>query len=1093
MHDILLPAKVAFRARVAGNIVKQLLQPERVERVTIERDQTRRSRTWRIKRPDGPVTLITARRLTNYSADEVLLVPRSSLPEDVTSLQSFPSRARWIIPEPSEPEGDAAVAEAEERCERVHASWRRQFYFIEEERSDGDIITPGLRPPQIGALHAVLAHWKVTDAPATIVMPTGTGKTETMLAVLVHERLPRLLVVVPTATLRNQLANKFLALGVLRSFGVIGSEALYPVVGTLEHRFRTPEEAETYFRCCNVVVTTMNVVSGMSEEVRRKIAEMSSHLFIDEAHHIRAPSWEDFRSHFLKKPILQFTATPFRNDGRHVDGKIIFNYPLRKAQEEGYFKPITFHSIRDYRPEEGDVKIARLAVAQLENDIAAGFEHIVMARAATVKRATELYALYQEIAPEHAPILLHSRLGVRQRRRALERLRSRESRVVVCVDMLGEGFDLPELKIAALHDVHKSLAITLQFVGRFTRARPDLGDATAIANIADTKVQDSLRELYSEDPDWNQLLRQLSEGATTRQVERAEFLEGFVDVPEEIPLQNIFPKMSTVVYRTRCARWSPERVRRVFPDQRILGKPTLNPGERVLVFVTREREPVSWGDVRGLENTTWDLYLLHWNEEQGLLYINSSNNDSLHEELAKAVAGADVDRIRGDQVFRSLSGINRLMLMNLGLNHSLSRAVRFTMYTGGDIGTGLTEAQLQNKIKSNLFGRGFENGGKASIGCSHRGRIWSYKIADDISAWVEWCQAIGRKLLDNSIDTAEILQHVLRPQETRERPPLVPLVIEWSEAFVHREGIMDVEIRGERVPFYEASLELVSHDRESPLRFRVSTGENSAIYEISFRENGVDYVPVGLEEAVLVVNRKRLSLSEAFQNEPPILRFENGAFLIYDRLYTPRLGDRAPFDRERIEAWDWSGTNLKKESQTLSKDTDSVQYGVIQELLRPDRNLEYDIVFDDDAAHEAADVVAIKVNDDRLIVHLFHCKYSKESEPGARVDDLYAVCGQAQRSVFWKGDVTGLFEHLRRRELKRLEQHDVSRFERGNLDRLAEIERQAPYLDPEFTIYVVQPGLSKARAGVDQLELLAVTELYLQETYAIDLGVIASP
>lgn len=270
MHDILLPAKVAFRARVAGNIVKQLLQPERVERVTIERDQTRRSRTWRIKRPDGPVTLITARRLTNYSADEVLLVPRSSLPEDVTSLQSFPSRARWIIPEPSEPEGDAAVAEAEERCERVRASWRRQFYFIEEERSDGDIITPGLRPPQIGALHAVLAHWKVTDAPATIVMPTGTGKTETMLAVLVHERLPRLLVVVPTATLRNQLANKFLALGVLRSFGVIGSEALYPVVGTLEHRFRTPEEAETYFWCCNVVVTTMNVVSGMSEEVRRK-------------------------------------------------------------------------------------------------------------------------------------------------------------------------------------------------------------------------------------------------------------------------------------------------------------------------------------------------------------------------------------------------------------------------------------------------------------------------------------------------------------------------------------------------------------------------------------------------------------------------------------------------------------------------------------------------------------------------------------------------------------------------------------------------------------------------------------------------------
>ena len=39
--------------------------------------------------------------------------------------------------------------------------------------------------------------------------------------------------------------------------------------------------------------------------------------------------------------------------------------------------------------------------------------------------------------------------------------------------MLGEGFDLPELKIAALHDVKKSLPVTLQFTGRFTRTKYD--------------------------------------------------------------------------------------------------------------------------------------------------------------------------------------------------------------------------------------------------------------------------------------------------------------------------------------------------------------------------------------------------------------------------------------------------------------------------------------------------------------------------------------------------------------------------------------------------------------------------------------------
>ncbi|MBA2783442.1 MAG: DEAD/DEAH box helicase family protein [Rubrobacteraceae bacterium] len=154
-------------------------------------------------------------------------------------------------------------------------------------------------------------------------MPTGIGKTETMLALLVDQRLDRLLIVVPTTALREQTAAKFETLGVLVKSGVIGSAALYPVVGTLEHRPRTPEEVEEYFRSCNVVVTTMGVVSRCGEDVQRKMAEMCGHLFIDEAHHIQAPTWEIFRRFFADKIVLQFTATPFRGDGRHVDGEII--------------------------------------------------------------------------------------------------------------------------------------------------------------------------------------------------------------------------------------------------------------------------------------------------------------------------------------------------------------------------------------------------------------------------------------------------------------------------------------------------------------------------------------------------------------------------------------------------------------------------------------------------------------------------------------------------------------------------------------------------------------------------------------------------
>ena len=166
---------------------------------------------------------------------------------------------------------------------------------------------------------------------------------------------------------------------------------------------------------------------------------------------------------------------------------------------------------------------------------------------------------------------------------------------------------------------------------------------------------------------------------------------------------------------------------------------------------------------------------------------------------------------------------------------------------------------------------------------------------------------------------------------------------------------------------------------------------------------------------------------------------------------------------------------------------------MIQELLSEQESLDYDIVFDDDDTREAADIVAIKVEEDRLFVHLFHCKYSGEEIPGARVNDLYAVCGQAQRSVFWRGNIGRLLGHLRRREEARLTKHEVSRFERGDFALLDDISRASPFLKPQFKIWIVQPGLSKDKVSAAQLDLLAVTELYLRETHAIELGVIASP
>jgi len=128
---------------------------------------------------------------------------------------------------------------------------------------------------------------------------------------------------------------------------------------------------------------------------------------------------------------------------------------------------------------------------------------------------------------------------------------------------------------------------------------------------------------------------------------------------------------------------------------------------------------------------------------------------------------------------------------------------------------------------------------------------------------------------------------------------------------------------------------------------------------------------------------------------------------------------RPPFDRDRIEPWDWQGVDLRKESQTASKLSDSIQYRVIKELLA--QKPEYIIVFDDDDTYEAADIVAMRDDDEFLHVDLYHCKYSHSLDPGARVADLYEVCGQAQRSIQWRHDVERLLRHLRYRDAQRME------------------------------------------------------------------------
>jgi superfamily II DNA or RNA helicase len=995
---------------------------------------------------------------------------------------------------------DGAEPDYAGRIAEVLDSWTGAFSFVEEDPARNVI---GLRRPQIGGVHAAHMHWIVSDAPATIVMPTGTGKTETMLSILVSMKCQKLLVIVPTDALRTQLAEKFLTLGVLKLPGcaVLKESARTPIVCTLQHMPATPEEVDRIFTLAQVIVTTSHIAGQCEQAVQERMAAHCPYLFIDEAHHAEAPTWNAFKERFRGKRVLQFTATPFREDGRPLDGDIIFKYPLKLAQQNGYFVPIRFEPVVEFNTKRVDRAIAEKAIERLRLDRDKG--HILMARVEDVSRAKAVYEIYRQYA-EFNPVQLHTGIkSIKRREEIRQQIISGQSRIVVCVDMLGEGFDLPELKIAAFHDIRKTLAVTLQLAGRFTRRRPDLGNATFIANTADVHVQDELRKLYTRDPDWNLLLPQLSETMIGEQVSLQEYLRGFTEFTKDIPLKTVRPATSAVVYKTTCEDWTPQNFREGLPAPNSCERiyETVNHSEHTLVIVTVRRVALAWTNVEDLFSWEWELYVVIWSPEQNLLFINSSTNSGEYKALAKAVAGETAALIRGQEVFRTFAGVNRLRLQNVGLTEQLGRNVRYTGRMGADVAAELPDVQRRHARKSVLSGGGFEDGNRTTVGASRKGRIWSHRRVrvDQLAAW---CKSIGAKLLDENIDPDEVLKGTLEAKAVTVRPPLMPITVDWpEEVYTTAEMLWSIVIGDKEYPLSELDLEIVSPGVDGPLRFKIVAEDQEAELELHLFEDqeGPNYRFV-VQGAVRVQVRRgeRADADDAtdfFYADPPMIWFSDGSALEGND-FIPLKTTHPPYDAAKIAAWDWTGINIKKESQGEQKEADSIQARVIATLMTGD----YDVVIDDDGKGEAADVVTIKLIGDaaapsRLDVEFYHCKYSQEATAGRRIEDLYEVCGQAQKSIAWMSSHdkrTDLFTHLLRREARRQEVEGASRYEKGDNDLLLTIREMSRLCPVSLKIHIVQPGLSKTQATREQLELLSVTETYLVETYRLPFGVIAN-
>ncbi len=868
----------------------------------------------------------------------------------------------------------------------IHESWRAGIrYKPQLSDSDGQVIRSGLRKPQIGALHAIASHWTLSDDPAVVVMPTGTGKTEVMIATAVDALSARLLVVVPTDALRQQTAGKFATYGILPQLGII-DELPYPIIGSLASK---PQRSHfSQLLVCNVVISTMSSIGLADKEVQRDFAGQFTHVFFDEAHHIQAATWKQFQQHCSDARTLLLTATPFREDGKPVEGKIIYSFPLRAAQHEGYFKPIEFVDVFEPDARHADSRIAEAAVSRLRGDLALGYDHVLLARCETIQAARGLYeSIYQPVYGDLNPVLIHS--GTPGKRSVLESIKKRQHRIVVCVDMFGEGFDLPNLKIAALHSVHKSLGITLQFIGRFARNASNVGRATFVANTAEDGVAEALESLYREDADWNILLADLSYDAIDPQEKLSELvgnLRPLRSEDEEVKISALAlrPKISAQVFRTSA--FFPERFQEAFrPSQRIF-QPQVSRRDNLLVLIVNQREGIDWTDSRDIAIDSWDLYVAYFDQNRNLLYIHSSRKGDSTAKLANCVSRAPV-LIRDEETFKAFTGLRRLTLHSVGLT-SRSRNVRYQMFAGLDVRSAIDPIQQQSKLKSNIVGIGYEDGERRSVGCSRKGKIWSMR-SGSLADWRAWCDMIGAKLSQRDTHPNDFLKYTLIPTSVSSLPPAQAVMADWPDQLFETLNFRFEVIAPLRsYQFDDCQVDLVAWNiTADSFQFRLRAGEDLEVVLSLRLESGPggdeSYIVERISGPQLEIDAagQRCTVVDFFNQNPPLIRLEDGSQLAGNIFLKPQEELSDTYERGLIQSLDWAGVDIAKESRW--KDgalrPDSIQQRFIEHL----EDSLATFIIDDDDTGESADIVAIEETDETIIVFFWHCKYSSGDTPGA--------------------------------------------------------------------------------------------------------------
>lgn len=318
-----------------------------------------------------------------------------------------------------------------------------------------------------------------------LVMPTGGGKTR-VLSNLVLKHVGQSCVIAHRQELVSQISLA-LALNGVRHRIIAPNNVIRWIV-----QLQVLLLGRSYYDpTAGCAVAGVDTIINRTDELKEWLPQVTLWV-IDEAHHVvNGNKWDKAVKLFPNAKGLGVTATPLRADGkglgRHADGvfdTMVIGPTMRELINQGYLcdyrifnppsdldlTPVTVSKVTgDYNPQKLKLQVRK---SHIVGDVVKHYQRIAPGKqaivfASDVETADDIASDFRLAGVKTEIITGKTKDKIRVE--LLQRFKTKQIQVIVNVDILGEGFDVPGIEVGIFARPTQSYGLYVQQFGRVLR------------------------------------------------------------------------------------------------------------------------------------------------------------------------------------------------------------------------------------------------------------------------------------------------------------------------------------------------------------------------------------------------------------------------------------------------------------------------------------------------------------------------------------------------------------------------------------------------------------------------------------------------